>query len=108
MSAHRAEARAAGRGDPDGYEVVIGLEVHCQLRTVSKLFSPAPVLYGLEPNHSVHPICLGLPGFDAGSSRTHRVNYGLASVGRRHLRSVLGNFFHFPRFHPNGQRPFRM
>ena len=39
------------------YEVVIGLEVHTQLRTVSKLFSPAPVSYGLLPNHSVHPIC---------------------------------------------------
>jgi len=41
---------------------VIGLEVHVQLRTRSKLFSPAPVRYGDEPNHSVHPICLALPG----------------------------------------------
>ncbi|HEY5658484.1 MAG TPA: Asp-tRNA(Asn)/Glu-tRNA(Gln) amidotransferase subunit GatB [Myxococcota bacterium] len=46
---------------PD-YEVVIGLEVHAQLRTESKLFSPAPVRYGAPPNHSVHPICLALPG----------------------------------------------
>jgi aspartyl-tRNA(Asn)/glutamyl-tRNA(Gln) amidotransferase subunit B len=44
------------------YEVVIGLEVHCQLRTASKLFSPAPVTYGEPPNHSVHPVCLALPG----------------------------------------------
>ncbi len=44
------------------YEAVIGLEVHAQLRTDSKLFSPAPVAYGEEPNHSVHPICLALPG----------------------------------------------
>jgi aspartyl-tRNA(Asn)/glutamyl-tRNA(Gln) amidotransferase subunit B len=44
------------------YEVVIGLEVHCQLRTESKLFSPAPIRYGEEPNHSVHPVCLALPG----------------------------------------------
>jgi aspartyl-tRNA(Asn)/glutamyl-tRNA(Gln) amidotransferase subunit B len=44
------------------YEVVIGLEVHAQLRTESKLFSPAPVRYGEPPNHSVHPICLALPG----------------------------------------------
>jgi aspartyl-tRNA(Asn)/glutamyl-tRNA(Gln) amidotransferase subunit B len=44
------------------YEVVIGLEVHVQLRTESKLFSPAPVTYGEPPNHSVHPIDLGLPG----------------------------------------------
>ena len=46
---------------PD-YEVVIGLEVHAQLHTRSKLFSPAPVTYGLPPNHAVHPICLALPG----------------------------------------------
>ena len=45
-----------------GWEVVIGLEVHVQLRTESKLFSPAPISYGEEPNHSVHPICLALPG----------------------------------------------
>jgi aspartyl-tRNA(Asn)/glutamyl-tRNA(Gln) amidotransferase subunit B len=48
--------------DPHGYEVVIGLEVHAQLRTESKLFSPAPVTFGAAPNHNVHPICLGLPG----------------------------------------------
>jgi aspartyl-tRNA(Asn)/glutamyl-tRNA(Gln) amidotransferase subunit B len=44
------------------FEVVIGLEVHAHLRTKSKLFSPAPIIYGAEPNHSVHPICLALPG----------------------------------------------
>lgn len=44
------------------YEVVIGLETHVHLRTASKLFSPAPVLYGEDPNHVVHPVCLALPG----------------------------------------------
>jgi len=47
---------------PEKYEMVIGLEVHTHLKTESKLFSPAPVQYGLEPNHSVHPIDLALPG----------------------------------------------
>jgi aspartyl-tRNA(Asn)/glutamyl-tRNA(Gln) amidotransferase subunit B len=48
--------------DHPRYDVVIGLEVHTQLRTESKLFSPAPVSWGEAPNHSVHPVCLALPG----------------------------------------------
>ena len=46
----------------DRYEVVIGLEVHTHLKTRSKLFSPAPVRYGDEPNHNTHPIDWALPG----------------------------------------------
>lgn len=45
-----------------GWEVVIGLEVHAQLRTKSKLFSRAPVLAGAAPNEAVTALCLGLPG----------------------------------------------
>ncbi|MBK7949368.1 MAG: Asp-tRNA(Asn)/Glu-tRNA(Gln) amidotransferase subunit GatB [Deltaproteobacteria bacterium] len=44
------------------YELVIGIEVHTHLKTASKLFSPAPVRYGEEPNHAVHEIDLALPG----------------------------------------------
>ncbi len=44
------------------YEAVIGLEVHIQLNTHTKLFSPDPVLFGLEANTSIHPVSLGLPG----------------------------------------------
>ena len=55
----------AGRGHellPDGWEMVIGLEVHAELATRSKMFSPAPNAFGGEPNTNVHPVCLGLPG----------------------------------------------
>ena len=44
------------------YEVVIGLEVHAQLSTKSKLFCGCPVEFGDEPNTNVCPVCLGLPG----------------------------------------------
>lgn len=44
------------------YEVVIGLEVHCQLRTESKIFSAAPTAFGAEPNTQVAHVDLGLPG----------------------------------------------
>ena len=44
------------------YEVVIGLEVHTQLRTESKLFCGCRVRYGDDPNHHACPVCLALPG----------------------------------------------
>ena len=45
------------------YEAVIGIEIHCQLRTVSKMFCPCSTAYdGAAPNTHVCPVCLGLPG----------------------------------------------
>ena len=46
----------------DGYEVVVGLEVHVQLLTNAKLFSPAPTSFGGEPNTHVDIVDAGLPG----------------------------------------------
>jgi len=44
------------------YEAVIGLEIHAQLRTRSKMFCRCPTSFGASPNSSVCPVCLGFPG----------------------------------------------
>jgi len=46
----------------DVWEIVVGLEVHCELATVTKLFCGCPNMFGDEPNTNVCPVCLGLPG----------------------------------------------
>jgi aspartyl-tRNA(Asn)/glutamyl-tRNA(Gln) amidotransferase subunit B len=45
-----------------GWQMVIGLEVHCELKTATKLFCGCPNMFGDEPNTNVCPTCLGLPG----------------------------------------------
>ena len=45
-----------------GYEATIGLEVHVQLRTRSKMFCACDARYGAPPNTHVCPVCLGYPG----------------------------------------------
>ena len=44
------------------YEPVIGLEIHAQLLTATKIFCGCPALFGDAPNSHVCPVCLGLPG----------------------------------------------
>ncbi|MGE5234424.1 MAG: Asp-tRNA(Asn)/Glu-tRNA(Gln) amidotransferase subunit GatB [Acidobacteriota bacterium] len=44
------------------WEVVVGLEVHVQLKTATKMFCRCPNRFGAEPNTLVCPVCLGYPG----------------------------------------------
>ncbi len=46
----------------NGWELVVGLEVHCELATNTKIFCSCANQFGDEPNTNICPVCLGLPG----------------------------------------------
>ncbi len=84
---------------PASLEPVIGLEVHCQLKTRSKAFCACPVVFGAEPNTAVCPVCLGYPGVLPVVNRemvTLAMRVVLATGGMTHERSVFArkNYFY--------------
>jgi aspartyl-tRNA(Asn)/glutamyl-tRNA(Gln) amidotransferase subunit B len=50
--------------------MVIGLEVHCELATETKIFCGCRNVFGSEPNTNICPVCLGLPGSRRSSTST--------------------------------------
>src|SRR4051794_33405042 len=62
--AHAADTARARREPslPDAWELVVGLEVHVELATRTKLFSSSANRFGDEPNTHIDPVTLGLPG----------------------------------------------
>jgi aspartyl-tRNA(Asn)/glutamyl-tRNA(Gln) amidotransferase subunit B len=62
-TAGRSGAERAGGGDvTDAYEMVVGLEVHVQLKTRTKAFCNCSTDFGAPPNSNTCPVCLALPG----------------------------------------------
>ena len=81
------------------WETVIGLEVHVQLKTVSKLFSGASTAFGAEPNTQACGIDLGLPGVLPvlnGEAIRMAISFGLAVDAKISRRSVFArkNYFY--------------
>mgnify|MGYP002630821434 FL=1 len=81
------------------WEIVVGLETHTQLKTQSKMFSPAPTTFGAQPNTQAHPIDLALPGVlptpNLGAIDC-AIRFGLAVGGKIARRSVFArkNYFY--------------
>ena len=81
------------------YETVIGLEVHAQLLTKSKLFCPCSTKFGAEPNTQTCPVCLGMPGVLPVLNKTSvefAIKMGLAVNCKINQKSVFArkNYFY--------------
>ena len=84
---------------PANWEVVIGLEVHTQLATKSKIFSPASTAYGAEPNRQTSPVDIALPGVLPVMNKQAAllaVRFGLAIGAKINARSTFErkNYFY--------------
>src|SRR5690606_8684981 len=81
------------------WEVVIGLEVHAQLNTVSKIFSGASTAFGAEPNRQASAVDIALPGVLPVLNRgavERAIRFGLAVDAHVAPRSVFArkNYFY--------------
>jgi len=80
------------------WEAVIGLEVHCQLLTKSKIFSGAATAYGAEPNTQADAVTLGFPGVLPvlnGDALRMAIKFGLAIDATITQRSVFNRKHYF-------------
>ncbi|MFD1431497.1 Asp-tRNA(Asn)/Glu-tRNA(Gln) amidotransferase subunit GatB [Lacticaseibacillus yichunensis] len=90
------------------FETTIGLEVHVELKTKSKMFSPSPVSYGAEPNVNTNVIDWGYPGV------LPSINQGAYSLGimvALALHADIAHWTHFDRknyFYPDNPKAYQI
>jgi aspartyl-tRNA(Asn)/glutamyl-tRNA(Gln) amidotransferase subunit B len=89
------------------WETVIGLEVHTELRTATKLFCGCPNNFGDEPNTNVCPVCLGLPGSLPVLNRT-AVEYAIR-IGTALHCTIQDSLFHRKNyFYPDQPKDYQI
>ncbi|MBU3851211.1 MAG: Asp-tRNA(Asn)/Glu-tRNA(Gln) amidotransferase subunit GatB [Candidatus Paralactobacillus gallistercoris] len=90
------------------FETTIGLEVHIELKTKSKMFSPSPVTYGAEPNTETNVIDWGYPG------TLPTINKGAYELGMKvalALHADIAHYTHFDRknyFYPDNPKAYQI
>lgn len=90
------------------YEAVIGLEVHVELKTETKLFCGCSTEFGKEPNTQVCPVCLGLPG---STGVLNKKVVELAAIAGLALNCEIGSYTWFDRknyFYPDLPKGFQI
>lgn len=90
------------------YEAVIGLEVHVELKTETKLFCSCSTEFGKEPNTQVCPVCLGLPG---SSGVLNKKVVELATKAGLALNCEIGTYTWFDRknyYYPDLPKGFQI
>ncbi len=92
---------------PAGYELVVGLEVHTELRTRTKLFCGCPNQFGRPPNTNVCPVCLGLPGSLPVLNR-NAVEYAMRIGTALHCRVQASQFHRKNYFYPDMPKDYQI
>ncbi len=90
------------------FETTIGLEVHVELKTNTKMFSPSPVQYGAEPNTNTNVIDFGYPGvLPTVNKEAYRLGIMVASA----MHSNVSPYTHFDRknyFYPDNPKAYQI
>lgn len=89
------------------WETVIGLEVHVELRTETKMFCSCPNRFGGEPNTHVCPVCLGLPG-SLPVLNSRAVEYAAAIGIALHCRVQRSIFHRKNYFYPDMPKDYQI
>lgn len=92
---------------PEGWELVVGLEVHCELATETKIFCGCANSFGEEPNTNVCPVCLGLPGSLPVVNRT-AVEYAMRIGAALHCTIKPSVFHRKNYFYPDMPKDYQV